>query len=179
MKHQWWQPFLIPFTLLTYIASLVIVIFYRPSSIRYYKGCFDLVDSTPGSRSTTIWGRPGAQSWGCRINWFNTTLGLNQASLRVHERIHTLQGEWVNAAAHVILVPLGLYLGGWWLVGCILLAQLSFGISYLSHFMYEWSKVGFKMDRWKEAYLRIWAERIAYKKQDEYEQGMHKDAWGS
>lgn len=180
MKQPLLQPLLIPFTLLTYIGSILISIVYRPSSIRYYKGVLDLVDSTPGSKSTTIWGSPGAQSWGCRINWFNTTLGLNLASLRVHERIHTKHGEWVNGLAHLILVPPAyLLLSGWWVFGAVILAQLAFGISYLAHFLWEWRKEGFKMEDWYPAYRRIWTERIAYRVQAEFEAGKHPDAWGS
>lgn len=179
MKQHPLQPLLIPFTLLTYLGSLLIAIFYRPSSIRIYDGVIELVDSTPNSRSTTIWGRPGAQSWGCRVNWFNTTLGLNEASLRVHERIHTKHGEWVNGAAHAILVPLAyMYLGGWWILWAVLLAQAAFGISYGLHFMFEWAKDGFDKD-WVPAYKRIYTERIAYRVEAEFEDGKHQDAWGA
>lgn len=179
MKQPLLQPLLIPFTILTYVASILIAIVYRPSSIRYYKGVFELIDSTPNSTSTTIWGRPGAQSWGCRINWFNTTLGLNDAALRVHERIHTLHGEWVNGLAHAVLMPLAwMYLGGWWVLYAFLLAQASFGLSYLVHFLFEWALTGFASD-WRPAYRRIWTERIAYRVQAEYEDGKHQDAWGS
>lgn len=180
MKQPLLQPLLIPFTLLTYIgAILVSILFYKPSSLRYYDGVFELVDSTPNSRSTTIWGRPGAQSWGCRVVWFNTTLGLNYAALRVHERIHILHAEWVNADAHAILVPLAwMYLGGWWVVAAIVLSQFAFAISYGIHFMVEWGRGGFNKN-WVPAYMRIWTERIAYRVQEEFENGKHKDAWGA
>lgn len=179
MKHHPLQYLLIPFTLLTYLASVLIAAFYRPSSIRIYDGVIEMVDSTPDSTTTTIWGRPGAQSWGCRVNWFNRTLGLEWAPLRVHERIHTLHGEWVNGAAHAILVPLAaIFLGGWWIVGAVVLAQLAFGISYGGHFMIEWARGGFNAN-WRPAYMRIWTERIAYRRQAEFEAGKHPDAWGA
>lgn len=177
MKHHWWQPLLIPFTLLSYIATLFILPIYKPSSIRWHEGCFELVDNTPNSRRTTIWGRPGGQSWGIRVIWHNSLLDLNSASLRVHERVHTLHGEWVNAVAHLVLVPAGLLLGGgWWLVGAIAIAQLAFGITYLGHFLFEWSRL---RGPWYDAYLRIWTERIAYRIDEEYEQGLRPKAWGS
>ena len=182
MKHYWWQPFLIPFTLLGYVATLLVLPFYRPGAIQFYKGCIELFDRTPDSRTTTIWGRPGGQSWGIRVIWYNRRAGQAWAGLRIHERVHTLHGEWTNAIAHAVLVPLGFYLDGWdwgWLsIGSIVLSQAAFGILYGAHFLIEWARVGFKPSRWNDAYLRIWSERVAYRVQEEFERGGRDDAWG-
>lgn len=179
MKQPRLQPLLIPFTLLALFGSLLVCIIYKPSKIRYYDGCLDMTDSTPNSKSTTIWGRPGAQSWGCRINWYNTSLGLNDSAMRVHERTHTLHGEWVNAAAHLILVPLAYFLlGTWWAAGAALVAQSAFGLSYGAHFLFEWMLIGFSRN-WIPAYKRIWSERIAHKAEIDYSHGNNRNSWGA
>lgn len=176
MRHHILQPLLIPFTLLVYVAQIFLLPFYRPSSIRWHAGCLELIDSTPNSRTTTIWGRPGGQSWGIRVIWFNARWDRDSASLRVHERVHALHGEWVNAAAHVVFVPPSLLLGGWWIVGAIALSQCAFGISYGGHFLFEWIRGGF--GHWYPAYMKIWSEKIAYRVDDEYDRGMRPGAWG-
>lgn len=178
MKHHWWQPLLIPFTLLVYVVHLIVLPFYKPSSIRWFKGCFELMDNSPTSRMTDIWGRPGGQSWGIRVIWYNTHWDRDYAPLRVHERVHTQHGEWVNAAAHAVLVPLALLYGGdWYWLGAVALGQAAFGISYGVHFFYEWAKMGF--GDWQPAYRKIWTERIAYRVDDEFEKGQRPDAWGA
>jgi len=172
MRHYWPQVFLIPFTLLTYIGSLLVLLVYRPTSVRYYKGVLELV-------APTIFGNPLAQSWGCRVNWFNTSESRDRASIRVHERVHTLHGEWTNAVAHLVLVtPAYLYLSTPWVILSIILAQLTFGASYLFHFLFEWRKEKFNRNNWFPAYKRIWTERIAYRVADEFKAGLRTDAWG-
>ena len=192
MKHYWPQYLLIPCTLLVLLLQPLYALFVKPSSFRWRDGCFECVDNTPDSRRTTIWGRPGGQSWGCRWLWFNRTVSRDWGPLAVHERVHALHGEWINGIAHAALIPLAIYLdGGWHWVWCLALAQLAFGIAYGLHFLWEWGKRGF--GPWKvedengkmvdgpgyEAYLRIFSERIAYRIDDEYERGLRPDAWGA
>lgn len=174
-------PILAPFTLLTLLLQLPVALLYKPSRIRWRAGCFELVDSTPESRDTDIIGHPGGQSWGARVIWYNMTRFIENRIIPVHERVHIWHAELVNAAAHAVLIPIAeLYLGGgWWTVSAVLLAQAAFGISYGVHFMWEWGKLGFKRSRWREAYLKIWTERIAYQTDDEYERGLRPNAWGA
>jgi len=180
MKHHWPQIFLIPFTLLTYVATILILPIYRPTGVRFYAGCIEFIGGTftrDGKAFTRIWGRPGGQSWGVRCVWYSSRHNQASASLRVHERVHALHGEWVNAAAHLALVPAGLALGGWWIPASILVAQLAFAIAYVGHFLYHWMLTGF--GPWYDAYRLIWSERIAYRIQDEFENGTRPDAWGN
>ena len=177
MKHHWWQPFLIPFTALTYVLTLLILPFYRPSSIRFRDWAIELVDNTPNSRKTTIWGRPGGQSWGCRLLWFNMMAIRDGEEVNVHERAHAIQGELVNAVAHAVLVPAAWFI--WGSTGAVvsgLIAQGAFGAAYGLHFLFEWARQGF--GPWQSAYMRIWAERLAYRADDEYMAGQRPWAWG-
>ncbi len=175
MNHRPLQPLLIPFTLLVYVSQIFLLPFYRPSSIRWHAGCLELIAGRTNGR-TRIWGRPGGQSWGIRVIWYASQGSLDSAPLRVHERVHTLHGEWVNAIAHAILVPLSLLMGGWWIVGAIALGQAAFGIAYGGHFLFEWIRGGF--GHWYSAYMKIWSEKTAYRVDDEYERGLRPEAWG-
>jgi len=176
MIHRWWQPLLIPFTLLTLVGQLLYALVVRPSSVRWRQWALECIDSTPESRSTTIWGRPGGQSWGCRVLWFNTTLA-SIGEVNVHERVHALHGEWVNAVAHAVLVPAAvLFLGPSWWWPAVIVAQLAFGVAYGGHFAFEWARQGF--GPWHPAYMRIWSERIAYRVDDEWAKGQRPGAWG-
>ncbi len=177
MRHYPIQWALVPFTLVTYLATLLILPFYRPTRARWYAGCLELLDDTPDSTKTTIWGRPGAQCWGIRVIWYNTATIRDWVPIRVHERVRAFHGELVNFLAHLVLVPLALATGVsvWW---AIALGQLAFGISYGGHFLFEWLLLGFDPGRWQEAYLNIWTERIAYRVQHRVESGETAEAWG-
>jgi len=157
------------------------VLLYHPSSIDWRAWSFELVDSTPDSRETDILGDPGGQTWGARWIWFNMNSIIRRRITPVHERVHILHAEWVNAVAHAILVPLAEFVlgGGWWTIWAVCLAQCAFGISYGGHFMWEMAKLKFDWSRWREAYMKIWTERIAYRIDDEFERGLRPDAWGA
>jgi hypothetical protein len=96
-----------------------------------------------------IIGSPGAQTWGWLI-YYKDASYRESASLRVHERVHVTQGLWGG--------PL-------------------FMIAYAAHFMYLWAREGF--GDWRPAYRKIWAEKTAYRTQDEYREGKRPGQWGS
>lgn len=175
MKHYKLQYLLIPFTVLTYLVQLLMLPFYKPSSIRWRAGCFELVDNTPNARATSIWGRPGAQSIGIRVIFFNLARDREPGPLAIHERVHTLHGEWCNTLGHLLFVPLAIALGLPWWAGA-LAGQATFGLLYGGHFFILWALSGF--GPWHESYLRIWSERIAYRVDDEWERGLRPGAWG-
>lgn len=171
MKHYWFQPFLIPFTLLSYIASIVLIIIHKPVKYEFKNGCLEMISDNEAAEIV-------GSSWGNRMIWYAHE-NYRHGGTSVHERVHTAHGEWVNAVAHLILVPLSLLLGGdWWLLGAILLSQAAFGITYGSHFMIEWARGGFNAN-WVPAYTRIYTERIAYRKEVEFIKGQCPDAWGA
>lgn len=181
MKHRWYHYLRIPFTFLTLLVQLAITPFYKPGRIRFRAGCLEIVDDTPGSLETAIIGNPGGQTFGGRLIWYNMALFVERRITPVHERDHVHMAELVNTIAHVIIVPPSVILSsewGWWIIAAaVALAQAAFAISYGAHFMWEWAKLGFK--RWREAYMKIWAERRAYRIDDEYEQGKRPEAWGA
>lgn len=155
------------------------MVIYKPGSYRINEGCLEIVDRTPLSKETTIFGKPYGQSIGSRIIWLNKESSLFDEGLLVHERVHIIQAEQVNAIAHLVLVPLSLLLPLTYTVIAVLLAQSAFGISYGGHFLFEWAKLKFKKDLWKKAYMNIWAEVIAYRIQDEFIDGKRTECWGS
>lgn len=95
-------------------------------------------------------GNPGAQSLGCNVIWYASERAWDWPPLRVHERCHVIQG----------ILGLG----------------IPFGISYGLHFLWRWALSGF--GPWHTAYREIWAEKQAYKVQEEYQRGQRPGAWG-
>lgn len=174
MKNHWWHPFLIPFTLLTYVVTLLVAVpFYRPTKVRLRAGCIEML------AGTRIWGQPGGQSWGIRVIWYRNESQWDRADLRVHERVHILQGEMINALAHLLLVPIGIYHGPGWVIAAVLLSQAAFALAYFGHFLFEWRHERFQRKNWHPAYLRTWAERMAYRIQAEFKDGQRPQAWGA
>jgi hypothetical protein len=138
----------------TLIGLMLAVVVYRAHDFRWNEGCLEAIGGTfqrDGKTITRIWGRPGAQTHG----WFTIYASVEHRAkrpLRVHERVHVTQA--------FVLGPL-------------------FLVAYPGHFIIEWARKGFRPSRWRDAYLRIWAERIAYRIQDEYRRGLRPNAWGA
>ncbi len=185
MRWHWYYIPFVPFTLAGFIATLLLAIVYRPTSIRWRHGCLELVAGTFERKNdktgaveliSRIWGRPHGQCLGAPAQWYKSKRHRDRPRLRVHERSHTIQGIIVNALA----APLALLGLLWWpLYGLPLLA---FGLAYGGQFLYLLAAVGpgdKKTPRWKKAYYRIWAERQAYRVQDEFERGLRPEAWGA
>jgi hypothetical protein len=129
------------------IVGLLLAILYRPTSWRWRDGCLEAI-------STHILGRPGAQTHGAVI-FFASEAHRDRADLRVHERVHVLQG----------------FLGG-----------PIYVLAYVFHFAWLFAfapKEPAEEPRWKRAYRRIYFERIAYRIQAEYQAGKRPNAWGA
>ncbi|UCC74950.1 MAG: hypothetical protein JSV86_10490 [Gemmatimonadota bacterium] len=139
----------------TLIGLLLAVVFYRARGFRWSDGCLEAVGGSfqrDGKTVTRIWGRPGAQTWG----WFivyRTEAHVAKAPLRVHERVHVAQG--------MVGGPLFL---------------LAYGLHFLIEF--AWT-ARFRPSRWYDAYRRVWAERMAYRIEDEFRRGLRPNAWGA
>jgi hypothetical protein len=149
MTWRWWYFLLVPFTALNVLASLLLAMPYGVRAWRWRAGCLELVAKRRNDQ-TRIWGRPAAQSLGCQVIWYASERHWDDPGLRVHERCHAIQG----------ILGLG----------------LPFGAAYGLHFLWEWARIGF--GPWHSAYMRIWAERQAYRIQDEFEAGQRPGAWG-
>lgn len=102
-----------------------------------------------------ILGNPGAQTWGCIIFYCheNTRRDLD---LRVHERVHVVQA----------------FMGG-------VFFGLAYGINWLWLFLVRCPEYPLGTPRWFRAYMGIFFERVAYRRQAEFVQGLRSDAWGS
>lgn len=180
MRHYWPQYLLTPFTALTVLVQLLITPFYKPGKIRWRAGALEVMDNTPGSMDTNILGNPGGQTFGGRIIWYNMASFVERRIIPVHERVHIHHAEWINAVAHMVLVlPVVLLCDSVGLTVCsVLLAQSAFGLAYGGHFLWEMRKLGWDWKRWADAYRKIFTERIAYRIDDEFKNGVRPDAWG-
>jgi len=138
----------------TLIGLLLAVVFYRACTFRWSDGCLEAVGGTfrrAGKTVSRIWGRPYAQTWGWLIIY--DSLGHRAVRpLRVHERVHVIQ----SMVAGPLFTPL-----------------------YSLHFLVEWAREGFAFAHWRDAYRRIWAERMAYRIEDEYRRGLRPTVWGA
>ena len=161
---------MIPFTALMYIVNGLLLLVYKPKRLRVFDKCIEIV-------AGNIWGSPRAQCLGTRVIWYDSTESLNRATTRVHERIHTYHGELINTLSHAILVPLGWYLGPWWLLSAILVSQLAFILTYVIHFSYRYAIRGFPRNIYG-AYRGIWTENKAHAIEFQYGAGKHPGAWG-
>jgi len=150
VKWRWWYLLLVPFTVLNVLASLLLMIPYGVERMRWKAGCLEIIAKRNGDGETRIWGKPWGQSLGCPVIWYASERAWDDPGLRVHERCHTIQG----------ILGLGLL----------------FGVAYGIHFLWEWALI--KFGPWHSAYMRIWAERQAYRIQDEFEAGQRPGAWG-
>ena len=65
------------------LIGLLLIIFYRPKSVRWSDGCLEMVAGRP------IWGGAIAQTWGWVI-WYAEGIREVEA-VRVHERRHVRQ----------------------------------------------------------------------------------------
>lgn len=151
MRARWWHWLAFPLVVPNIVVSLLLALVYRPTHWRFSDGCLELVAGRRKDGSTRIWGRPGAQCLLCPVIWYASEKASNDDALRVHERVHVVQG---------------FLLGG-------VLAALAYGL----HFFWNWAMGGFVA--WKTAYYFIWAERWAYHVQDQYEKGARPWAWGA
>ncbi len=151
MRWHWPYLLLVPFTLPNILASLLLALPYGVEQWRWHAGCLEIVAKRRKDGGTRIWGQPSGQSLGCPVIWYASTAAWDSASLRVHERCHVIQG----------ILGLG----------------IPFGLAYGLHFFYHWSIKGF--GPWKPAYRKIFAEKQAYRIQDEYRSGHRPGAWGA
>jgi hypothetical protein len=175
MRWRWWFALLVPFTAANLLASMLLAIPYGVASWRWSKGCLEIVAKRDGAE-TRIWGCPGAQSLGCNVIWYASERRWNQAWLRVHERCHAIQGLIAGLIGHVVFVPLAAAFGIPWWLG-VIAGQLLFGTAYGAHFMAAWALQLFG-PCWK-AYMKIWAEKQAYRIHEEFENGKRPDAFGA
>jgi len=143
MKWHHWYLLGYLFSLPNTLLGLVLALVYWPRQWRFSGGC---IEAVAGDR---IFGKPGAQTWGFLI-YYRDEHVREVADLRVHERVHVVQG---------------FYLGPLFLV------------AYGLHFVWLWVAQGF--GDWRAPYHRVWAERQAYQVQDEYIAGQRSDAWGA
>ncbi len=110
-----------------------------------------------GKEVTRIWGRPGAQTHGCVI-FYASEEHRQRADLRVHERVHIIQGFCLGL---VYIVTYGLH----------------FAFNYLVLANFFWRRE--EAPRWKRAYFRIIWEVWAYAKQAKFNAGKIQNAWGA
>lgn len=144
-RYLWYwllYPMLIPHTLL----GLILAIPYRAHSWRWSDGCIEVI-------AEKMVGRPWAQTHGFVIFYVDDKV-RDMAQLRVHERVHVVQG----------------------------FAGPLFMLAYSVAFLYGLCRPcpEFRgLPRWYAAYRSIPFERQAYRIQDEYSAGKRPDAWGS
>jgi hypothetical protein len=95
------------------VVGLLLALWYRPTKVRWYKGCLEFIAGRKkdkhGNDRTRIWGKPGGQSLGCPVVCYATVADWENARLRRHERTHTIQGL-------VLGIFFGPLYGGHWLL---------------------------------------------------------------
>lgn len=136
------------------IIGVLLALLYRSRSWRWSDGALEVVAGEivrDGRHKTRIWGRPAAVTHGCLIIYASADRRETDAGLRVHERVHVTQGM-IGGPLYVVA-----YVGHWlWLL--------------------VFPPAPHRPDepRWKRAYRGIWAERMAYRIQDEYERSQSR-----
>lgn len=139
-RWRWFLPgylWSLPHTLVGLLLCLV----YRATDWRWSSGCIECLG---GDR---IFGKPGAQTHGCLII-YRDERARSDGGLRVHERVHVVQG----------------FVGGPFFI-----------LAYVGHFAWLYAAQGF--GDWRPAYRKIWAEKTAYHIQDEFNAGKRPGAW--
>jgi len=142
MRYHWYYFPGYLWALPATIVGLLLVLIYRPKVWRWSDGCLEAITNKP------MIGKPAAQTHGWLIYYRDDVVRSNPG-LRVHERIHVLQG----------------FVGG-----------PLFMLAYVLHFLWLFAMTGF--GDWKTAYMRIWAERQAFRAQREFNSGLRPGAWG-
>ena len=131
-----------PLTLIGLLLALV----YWPRSVRWSDGCLEFI----GHR---VWGvQNGAQTHGIAV-WYTSKEARSNCPLRVHERVHVLQG---------------------------LIGGVFYGLAYVGHFLVLYLRgAGDELGpRWYRAYWEICFERQARRITDEYLAGKRPEQWG-
>lgn len=171
MKWRWYYWPLVLTTLPTFLIFLsVMVVFYRVERWRWHDRCLEFVAKNNKDGSTRIWGRPAGQCWGTIAMVFSSPEYFERRVIAVHERVHALHGIWLNAIGCALFTTLGFLV--WWPIA--LLGPFTFAFAYGGHFLIQYVR---KRKFWP-AYLAIWSEKIAYRVDDEFEQGKRPGAWG-
>lgn len=129
----------LPHTLLGLIFFLPL---YWPKRIRWSEGCIEVIPKW-------ILFDPIAQTHGAIIFYRDETY-RNIRLVRVHERVHVIQG---------------------------FILSLLYSVSYVLFFGGKFAAQGFR--DWKRAYLWIPWEQQARHVQQEYQDGKRPNAWGS
>ena len=129
------------------IVGLLLCIVYRPRKVRWSDGCLEFV-------SPRIWGvERGAQTHGLVVFYSEDLLRYNEP-LRVHERVHVLQG----------------FIGGPF-----------YPLLYVLHFAFNFA-VGIGPNiptpRWHRAYAAICFEQQARRITNEWYDGKRPGQWG-
>lgn len=137
---RWFVPGYIWSAPHTFIG-LVLILLYIPRSIRWSDGCLEVIPRW-------IIGSPGAQTHGCVIFYANER-ARGSGELRVHERVHVVQG----------------FIGGPFFV-----------LSYVVLFLAKFASQGFR--DWWRAYMWSPYERHAYRVDDQWTRGKRPGAWG-
>jgi len=129
------------------IVGLLLCFVYRTRQVRWSDGCLEFV-------SPHIWGvERGAQTHGIVI-FHSTDLLRHDMPLRIHERVHVLQG----------------FIGGPFY-------PIAYGLSFAWHCVR--SKADGVRPRWYVAYLAIGFECQARRITDEWRDGKRPGQWGA
>lgn len=164
MIFKWYY---IPLSVFTFPTLLVFLItawlFYRVKSWHISGGCVEVVCGR-------IFGNPMGQCWGCLGIAYDSQETRRDAVIRVHERVHAVQGIVLNGTVSILGLLTGYWLSWWWVVPGL----VAFPVVYLTHFAWRYLVSGF--DFWY-AYRGLWFERQAYDTYDQVVSGR-RDLWG-
>lgn len=135
------------------VVGLIFALVYVPRSVRWSRGCVEVVP-------LWILGNPDAQTWGWLI-FYRSRVARAEGDLRVHERVHVVQAFW----------------GGMFFAA-------AYGAHWLWLFLFDPPERVGALDlageaRWYRAYRGVYFEKVAYRVQAEYRQGLRPGAWGS
>lgn len=126
---RWFLPGYLMLLPMTIVGLLLCLLVYRATSWRWSGGCIECIGGT------RILGKPGAQTLGLVIVYRDERTRLNP-SLRVHERVHVVQG----------------------MIGGVLFV-LAYGLTFLWHWIAQGG------GNWYPAYMKIPFEVSAYARQ--------------
>lgn len=130
------------------LIGLLVAIYYWPSQWRWSQGCLEAVAREKKNGDTSMFGQPAGQTWGWLIFYSDSSHMQFHSGLRVHERVHVYQA----------------FIGG-----------PLFTLAYALHWLILMPMCKFN---WYDAYMKVWAERMAYRIQREFRDGRRPNAWG-
>ncbi len=176
MNERWkYSPLWIltlPLTL-GYFAQCLFV--YRARKWRWVRGRFECVASAYPARvefpsggpvgfavRSYIWGQPQGQNIGGRLIVYDTVENRDNAKLRAHELVHTVQGELWSLVGLIYAAPLAYWIH-WSLLWS---AFMAFPVAYGIGFVWKYRSLSF----WK-AYRANHFEERAYSEAETIEPG--------